>query len=112
FYFCETCGKRLTDKEIEQGFGRDKKLKGIFCATCAVGVMTVEFTALRNVPAPASKNMESVLEPVVPRRKSSATHPAVASVTRAELGPADRAGSRRTNRGNAGLAIGAGVIGV
>ena len=49
FYFCETCGKRVTDKQIEAGHGRDKKLKGVYCEDCAVGVMTMEFAALTDV---------------------------------------------------------------
>ncbi len=49
FYFCETCGKRITDKQILEGLGRDKKLKGIFCKTCAVGVTTQEFDAISEV---------------------------------------------------------------
>jgi hypothetical protein len=46
FYFCETCGKRITDVDLEKGAGRDKKLKGVYCSACAAGVMTMEFTAL------------------------------------------------------------------
>ena len=46
FYFCETCGKRITDKQILEGLGRDKKLKGVFCKDCAVGVMTMEMDAI------------------------------------------------------------------
>ncbi len=46
FYFCETCGKRITDRQILEGQGRDKKLKGVFCSDCAVGVNTMEFDAI------------------------------------------------------------------
>ena len=46
FYFCETCGKRITDKQILEGLGRDKKLKGVFCKDCALGVTTMEFEAI------------------------------------------------------------------
>ena len=42
FYFCEGCGKRITDMDIGAGEGKDKKLKGVYCKTCAVGVMTME----------------------------------------------------------------------
>lgn len=42
FYFCERCGKRLTEVDLEQGRGRDKKLTGVYCTDCATGVMTVE----------------------------------------------------------------------
>ena len=46
FWFCETCGKRLTDKDLEEGAARNKKLKGVFCAECAVGVTTMEMEAI------------------------------------------------------------------
>jgi len=46
FYFCETCGTRITDSQILEGLGRDKKLMGVFCKDCAVGVMTMEFEAI------------------------------------------------------------------
>ncbi|MCZ7649198.1 MAG: hypothetical protein M5U26_28740 [Planctomycetota bacterium] len=42
FYFCEGCGKRITDTDLTKGEGRDKKLKGVFCKACAQGVMTME----------------------------------------------------------------------
>jgi hypothetical protein len=42
FYFCETCGKRLTEHDIDDGVARNKKLKGVFCRECAVGVTTME----------------------------------------------------------------------
>ncbi|MCZ7648028.1 MAG: DUF1080 domain-containing protein [Planctomycetota bacterium] len=42
FFFCETCGKRLTDGDLAAGQGRDKKLRGVFCSACAQGVMTLE----------------------------------------------------------------------
>ncbi|MBI3829838.1 MAG: hypothetical protein HY291_09990 [Planctomycetes bacterium] len=42
FYFCETCGKRVTEKDVEAGQARNKKLKGVYCAQCSVGVMTME----------------------------------------------------------------------
>jgi hypothetical protein len=42
FYFCETCGKRITENDIEAGQARNKKLKGVYCTGCAVGVMTME----------------------------------------------------------------------
>lgn len=42
FYFCQGCGRRITEKDIAVGEGRDKKLKGVFCSECAVGVTTME----------------------------------------------------------------------
>ena len=41
FFFCEACGNRITDYELESGEGRDKKLNGIYCNRCAVGVITL-----------------------------------------------------------------------
>jgi hypothetical protein len=46
FWFCETCGKRLTDRDLEEGTARNKQLKGVFCKGCAVGVMTLEMDAI------------------------------------------------------------------
>lgn len=42
FYFCETCGKRLTEHDIDGGVAKNKKLKGVFCKECAIGVTTME----------------------------------------------------------------------
>jgi formylglycine-generating enzyme required for sulfatase activity len=75
FYFCETCGKRITDKQIQEGLGRDKQLKGVYCKDCAVGVMTMEMSAINieqlarvKQTAPASKQNESKAVPPTPRR--------------------------------------------
>jgi hypothetical protein len=45
-YFCDGCGKRLTDADLESGAARDKKLKGIYCQACSAKVTTAEFSAL------------------------------------------------------------------
>src|SRR5438128_12184687 len=46
FWFCETCGKRLTEKDIAEGAARNKKLNGVYCQQCSVGVMTMEMDAI------------------------------------------------------------------
>lgn len=51
FYFCETCGKRLTEKDLDSGLGRNKKLKGVFCTACAVGVSTMDSLPLTDEEA-------------------------------------------------------------
>lgn len=51
-YFCETCGKRLSDGDVDSGRAKNKKLKGVYCSTCAVGVMTVETLPVAADPAP------------------------------------------------------------
>lgn len=73
FYFCETCGKRITDKQILEGLGRDKKLKGVYCKDCAVGVMTMEMDAInihqlakaqRKTPSPPPCDQNGVRHPL------------------------------------------------
>ncbi|MCZ7647303.1 MAG: DUF1080 domain-containing protein [Planctomycetota bacterium] len=53
FYFCETCGKRLTENDVAGGQARDKKLRGVFCSDCAQGVMTMESLPLSDAQAQA-----------------------------------------------------------
>lgn len=40
FYFCENCGKRITDEE-----GRNKGMKGWYCPDCSSGVTTISISA-------------------------------------------------------------------
>ncbi len=42
FYFFESCGKRVTELDLDAGAARDKKLKGVYCTGCAAGVLTME----------------------------------------------------------------------
>ncbi len=51
FYFCEKCGKRVTENDIEGGTARDKKLRGVYCRACAVGVMTMESLPMSDAQA-------------------------------------------------------------
>ncbi len=51
FYFCESCNKRITEADLAQGEGKNKKLKGVFCKKCAVGVLTVEYSAMSDAEA-------------------------------------------------------------
>lgn len=46
FFFCEKCGKRVTDADVESGQARDKQAKGVFCRDCSAGVMTMTFEAM------------------------------------------------------------------
>jgi DNA-directed RNA polymerase subunit RPC12/RpoP len=68
FYFCEACGKRLTNIDLEAGQAKDKKLKGVFCKACSVGVMTMDMPAIRDEDLKNASAKASV-EPVV--RESS-----------------------------------------
>ncbi len=98
FYFCETCGKRITDKQILEGLGRDKKLKGIYCKTCAVGVTTMEFEALPagDVPKIVRKSGENV---VLVTPDSLLKSKSVQSVSRAAISPVKRSESRPSKPG-------------
>lgn len=51
FYFCETCGKRLTENDVADGAARDKKLKGVYCRECAIGVTTMDTLPLSDEKA-------------------------------------------------------------
>lgn len=46
FYFCETCGKRVTEGDVAAGRARNKQVRGVYCVSCAEGVMTMTFDAI------------------------------------------------------------------
>lgn len=78
FYFCETCGKRLTERDIEDGAARNKKLKGVYCSNCAIGVSTLDSIPLTDNDARelvrqegASKAASSGNRPSAPRRPNA-----------------------------------------
>jgi hypothetical protein len=75
FYFCEKCGARVTDQELAQGAGRDKQAKGVYCRSCANGVMTTQFEAITNVPLrvePARTRQPAARAPSPPRIEPTA----------------------------------------
>lgn len=49
-FFCEVCGKRLTDMDIEIGKAIDKQLAGIYCRECGVGVATRQEVSVGSKP--------------------------------------------------------------
>jgi DNA-directed RNA polymerase subunit RPC12/RpoP len=61
FYFCETCGKRLTEHDVQGGVAMDKKLKGVYCKECGIGVTTMESLPLTD------REAKKVLEDASPR---------------------------------------------
>ncbi|MBI3831142.1 MAG: hypothetical protein HY291_16605 [Planctomycetes bacterium] len=106
FYFCETCGKRVTEDDMAAGEARDKKLKGVFCKNCSVGVMTMEMAALTDLPktdlpAPppvrVSTASGSKLSPphLAAAKSSSRSHPKPADGSLARGPQADRPGEKR-----------------
>jgi hypothetical protein len=70
FWFCETCGKRISDSDIQCGAGKDKKLKGVYCNDCSLGVTTTEFTAL--VPTANKRELKASLEAARTKRPPDA----------------------------------------
>lgn len=91
FYFCETCGKRLTDADLSKGAAFDKEVKGIYCAACAVGVHTMQFTAITDKDLQPGGNAATP-----PRRRTTkaVALPAAAHVplksSAAQIAPATR----------------------
>ena len=81
FYFCETCGKRVTEIDIERGAARDKKLKGVYCQSCAVGIHTMDMAAINldlldkksdapEAPSPVAPAIEVPKGPKIPKAPS------------------------------------------
>jgi hypothetical protein len=125
FYFCEKCGKRVTELDIEAGKARDKKFNGVFCATCAQGVLTQENLAitdedvkkyLGDKPPAAAATVEqvSVSKPAGPRDTKGRIHlpetsaPKIAPVARTTHGHSQGHLPRAKQQSNAAV-IGAGV---
>ncbi len=79
FYFCESCGKRITEHDIDEGAAKDKKLKGVYCKGCAAGVMTLE-----TMPLTEDKAREILKVPDSGKKRTSsrATLPAKPSSTK------------------------------
>jgi tetratricopeptide (TPR) repeat protein len=86
FWYCETCGRRITEDDLASGAGQDKQLKGMYCKGCAVGVMTVEMPAITSadVPPPKTRASQSSLQPRVPPRATASTIAAVRPKSSAE----------------------------
>ncbi|MBE7462726.1 MAG: DNRLRE domain-containing protein [Planctomycetes bacterium] len=75
FYFCEKCGQRLTEKDVEAGQARDKKLRGVFCSDCSQGVLTLETVPMNEAEAREVLAREGGGSPTPPLAKSVARAP-------------------------------------
>lgn len=76
FYFCEACGKRVTEVDIHGGDARDKKLKGVYCSDCAIGVTTMDTLPLSDEEAQKlTSDSASDTERRPAKRPSSGTRP-------------------------------------
>jgi hypothetical protein len=90
FFFCERCGKRITEADLAEGLAKDKQLKGVYCKGCATGVLTM--TAAAVTPAEVARAAgEKAAPPSAagePARASPVHKPAAAA--RAAHPPAPR----------------------
>ena len=43
-FFCEGCGKKLTDNDLAKGTAKDKQKAGLYCTSCAAGVATDRYS--------------------------------------------------------------------
>lgn len=71
FYFCEKCGKRVTEADVQAGAARDKKLKGVYCTGCSAGVLTMEIAPLTERDA---RQILAKAGEANPSRKPAARH--------------------------------------
>lgn len=104
FFFCEKCGRRLTDQDLASGQARDKQVKGVHCKDCATGVMTMTFEALSDsqahdllklkTPQPAQPPIPA--PPAKPPTRESQTRLAPAFRKSAPKPPASAPHSKRT----------------
>jgi hypothetical protein len=118
FYFCETCGKRITDIDLQQGDGRNKKMKGVYCKSCAVGVLTMDLPAISDSEAreyvaelEASKPRSAVATP--PRQNPRVPTSRVVSARRdptAPLAPPSNNGKQMLAGGIAASVVLLGVV--
>lgn len=69
FYFCEKCGARLTEEDLARGEANDKKLRGVFCRDCAVGVLTLETIPLDEARAREILNTPGAEMPAAAKHK-------------------------------------------
>lgn len=80
FYFCERCGRRLSEVDLAQGLAKNKKLKGVYCEPCSDGVSTIEMDAVSlNELQCISWNRASLKNPEhvskLTKRPASLSHP-------------------------------------
>ena len=76
-YWCENCGRRLTNEDLVKGEARDKQVKGIYCKQCAPGVVTLQFDAIKS-PLRQDKSLSAAASAVPKTGKISTAHLPVA----------------------------------
>lgn len=101
FFFCESCGKRVSESDLAEGLGRDKQAKGVYCRECAKGVMTLDFDDVPERRIGPRGTPAGSRAPVRGRSRSSgAKLPATRAPTTGARLQAARAGQRDPHRGN------------
>lgn len=129
FYFCQSCGRRLTEKDIDAGQAKNKKLKGVFCVECSVGVTTMESLPMSNKDArklldqaepsaPPAEERRSSPDAHMPRSRASRSTRSAKALRRGESDRSDQLGGPRSEGANwpvlAGVAfalvVGAGLF--
>ncbi len=73
FYFCEGCGTRITDSDIDEGLAKNKKLKGVYCRNCAIGLSTTTSMPLTDDKTKALLLTEASSKPSSPKPGSGPT---------------------------------------
>lgn len=116
-FFCEKCGKRLDDRDLDSGAARDKKLKGVYCAECSVGVNTMVMQPISDAdlrrPEPAKPPSDANLRRATPHAPQ-ASHAPVARRRPAPHGAPGRPEREEKKGPPAGMTmifVGVGVLG-
>ncbi len=104
FYFCENCGRRLTEHDIRKGSAKDKKLRGVFCIPCSEGVVTMERLPMT----------ESEAAHLLPQKQKVRTAKPVPSATSRAVAPRTFIGleKNRKSRYRTPIAVAGTVVGL
>ncbi len=96
FWFCEKCGKRLTEADFDSGQAADKQAKGVYCKSCSIGIVTTQIEAIQG---PTAKSSGTGMKAVVKDSKRNQLDPAHATTPSMPVLPvATGAGSNRSSR--------------
>lgn len=92
FYFCESCGRRLTEEELMTGKAFDKQAKGYYCKGCAVNVMTAEFDSVKEKSPPEVRERKAAIR----QQLHASEHCIQTKYSRAGRAPLSRASASDT----------------
>ncbi len=83
FWFCEKCGKRITDADVTAGLAADKQAKGVYCKSCSVGVVTGQIDAITDQQLARAKASASAIPTTESAAPPPTTHGSRPKITRA-----------------------------